>query len=154
MGKINHDDYNSLLVKTKSEAAKLRQMLDRIALDADITPELDGQIEELVTHLRRAPLNQNGNRALLKKIDQNIAQLKNSNGHCTTCHHCNGRVLLSDAFCPSCGLTLSNGSVTVTPSNTCAKCNTPVEPSDAFCAGCGAALDPLHASPFEKALVM
>lgn len=154
MGKISHDDYNTLLVRSKADAARLRQMLDRFGLNSDVTPELDAQIEELVAHTRRAPLNRNGNRALLESIDRNIAQLRNGNGHCTTCHHCNGRVQLSDAFCPSCGLALSNGCVTVTASNTCTNCHTPVEPSDAFCAGCGTALDPLHASPFENALVM
>lgn len=154
MGKLTHDDYNTLLVKSKSEAARLRQLLDRLTLDSDINPELDAQIEELVAHTRCAPLNRNGNHALLEKIDQNIARLKNSHGHCTTCQHCNGRVVLSDAFCPSCGLALSNGHVQVISSNTCIKCQTPVEPSDVFCTGCGTALDPLHVPPYGKALVM
>ncbi len=154
MGKLTHDDYNNLLASSKTEAARLRQMLDRVALSTDISPEINAQIEALVADTRRTPLNRNGNRAMLKQIDRNISQLKTSNGHCTTCHHCNGRVLLGDSFCPSCGLALSNGQLKTAAPNTCQKCSAPVEPADAFCAGCGTALDPLHSPPLEKALVM
>ncbi|GAB4436157.1 MAG: hypothetical protein Kow0031_17920 [Anaerolineae bacterium] len=154
MGKLTHDDYNTLLVKSKTEAARLRQMLDRMTFESGISPEVDAQIEALIADTRQLPLNRNGNRALLKQIDRNIAQLKSSNGHCTACPHCDGRVLLSDSFCPSCGLALNNGPATIATANTCQKCSAPVEPADAYCAGCGAALDPLHSASLEKALVL
>jgi hypothetical protein len=144
MGKMSHEDYEVILVESKTEAARIRKEMDRLADHTALDPTIGAEIEALVTTARKN--NRNGSRKMLQEIDQNIAQLKNGNGHTTACSHCYGRVRIGDAFCPCCGHSL-NGSQAATAdhhrSNQCSECGALIQPADAFCASCGAALTPM-----------
>ena len=144
MGKIGHEDYELLLVESKTEAARSRKQMDRLADHSTLDPTVDAEIEALVSIVRQK--NGNGNRKMLLEVDQNIAQLKNGNGHTTACPHCYGRVMIGDSFCPCCGHSLNGGQAAAIDyhrSDRCDQCGGQIQPTDTFCASCGAALTPL-----------
>jgi DNA-directed RNA polymerase subunit RPC12/RpoP len=151
MGKVTHDDYNQLLSLSKSRAARIRQEMSLLTSKPDIHPELDTKIEQLITQTRRQSVaNINGYGTMLQQIDQDIAQLKHSNGRTTACPHCQGRVMVGDGFCPACGHTINNGHSVHTDreaDQACRECGSAVQATDAFCAACGQALDPLLQAP-------
>ena len=151
MGKVSDEDYITLVTKSKSEAAKIRQQLDQMANSSAISSVVDAEIEALVATIRATPY-ANGHQELLTHIDRDIDQLKTCNGHCATCCHCKGRVVIGDAFCPSCGQAQHNGHATHSLQDACQMCGLTVEPGDAYCAGCGVALHPLQVSQLEKIL--
>lgn len=151
MGKMTHEDYEVLLVESKAEAARIRRQMDRLADHSALDPALDAEIEALVLAARQhnGKGHGNGNRKMLQQVDQNIAQLKNGNGHTTACPHCYGRVVIGDSFCPCCGHSLNGGQVVPVDhrSDQCSECGESIQPTDAFCASCGAALTPLLNPP-------
>jgi hypothetical protein len=144
MGKLSHEDYEAILVESKTEAARIRKQMDRLADHSTLDPAIDAEIEALVLAARKN--SKNGNRKMLGQVDQNIAQLKNGNGHTTACPHCYGRVMIGDSFCPCCGHSVNGGQAATADhhrSNQCSECSAPIQPNDAFCASCGAALAPM-----------
>jgi predicted RNA-binding Zn-ribbon protein involved in translation (DUF1610 family) len=138
MGKVTQDDYDALLTKSKLEAARIRRQIDQISqsTEVDLDPNIDAEIEKLVTQLKNSPAN--GNEALLKEIDKEIEILKHARHDTLTCPNCGSIAQVDDAFCSSCGQSLENVKIN---EHTCPECGGPIQADDAFCAKCGMELD-------------
>ena len=137
MGKVTQEDYDQLLTKSKLEAAQIRRRIDQMSQDEiDLDPNIDAEIEKLVTQLKTSPAN--GNQALLKEIDKEIEILKHARHDTLTCPNCGNIAQADDAFCSSCGQSLENVKA---DENTCPECGASIESDDAFCAKCGAKLN-------------
>jgi predicted RNA-binding Zn-ribbon protein involved in translation (DUF1610 family) len=138
MGKVSAEDYQTLLTKTKLEAAKIRRQIDRLRNNAesDIDPTLAAKIETLVAKLKSSKLN--GNETLVREVDAEIESLKNiqldpETGQ-PTCPNCGQTFVVGDAFCSGCGHSLAG---IKTEQNVCPNCGYTFQPDDAFCAKCG-----------------
>jgi len=143
MGKVSDEDYNSLLHKTKLDAAHIRRQIDRLEElgEAAADTALDAEIENMVRRQRTAPLN--GNQALLKEIDAEIEALQTLDvDDGPACLQCGKPYQPGDAFCAGCGQSLPAVEIPpaaeVTPA--CPDCGAPAHSDDAFCAKCGASL--------------
>ena len=143
MGKVSAEDYQTLLQKTKLEAAQIRRQIDRLTDQAEVPtdPALDVEIETQVAQLRQHP--SNGNEALRQQVDAEIERLKRlgSTGEARgpACPHCGKPFEPGDAFCTGCGQALPEFAADPDEA-VCPDCGAAVEPDDAFCAACGAAL--------------
>jgi len=137
MGKVTQADYDTLLTKSKLEAAQIRRQIDQMTQhDIDLDPNIDAEIEKLVAQLKESPVN--GNKALLKEVDKEIEILKHAQHDTLTCPNCGSIAQVGDAFCSSCGQSLENVNVN---EDTCPECGASIEPDDAFCAKCGTQLN-------------
>jgi uncharacterized OB-fold protein len=137
MGKVTQEDYDTLLTKSKLEAAQIRRRIDQMSqVDVELDPNIDAEIENLVAQLKTA--HANGNKTLLKEVDKEIEILKHAGHDTLTCPDCGSIAQVGDAFCSSCGQSLENVQV---DANTCPECGTAIQPDDAFCAKCGTELD-------------
>jgi DNA-directed RNA polymerase subunit RPC12/RpoP len=144
MGKVSADDYETLLHRSKLEAAQIRRQIDRLGQGDDTlvaNPALDAEIEALVSQLRGQPANGNG--ALLQEIDAEIESLKQLAVDAETdgpaCPNCGKGYQAGDAFCTGCGQALPEPTA-ANLGERCPECGSPVEADDAFCAKCGFAL--------------
>jgi len=140
MGKVSADDYETLLHRSKLEAAQIRRQIDRLNQGAEsiANPALDAKIEALVSQMRgRQP---NGNGTLLEEIDAEIETLKElavaSETDGPACPNCGRGYQAGDAFCTGCGQALPELTAT-DPGERCPECGSPIEADDAFCAKCG-----------------
>lgn len=143
MGKVTAEDYETLLHRSKLEAAQIRRQIDRLSQGDEslVNPALEAEIEALVSQLRdQQP---NGSGALQQEIEAEIESLKQlaiepeTDG--SACPNCGKGYQPGDAFCTGCGQALPE--VTAADlGERCPECDTPVEADDAFCAKCGFAL--------------
>lgn len=143
MGKVSDEDYNSLLHKTKLDAAHIRRQIDRLEEmgEAATDDTLDAEIEALVRQQHSSPLN--GKKSLLKEIDAEIEAFKTLDfDDDFTCPNCGKPCSPNDAFCAGCGHALP--AFEVPPSTAsienCPDCGAPIHSDDAFCAKCGTVL--------------
>jgi hypothetical protein len=151
MGKVDEADYEILLNKAKSEAASIRQAIDRLSTTSEtMSRELDHEIEALIVQTRRTvPANDS---ALLRRVDTEISLLKDvhldeeeDDGGATeadssrTCAECGAFVRPGDLFCGTCGTPVQPRNANQT--NFCSNCGHKVTPADTFCVRCG---DQLH----------
>jgi len=143
MGKVSADDYETLLHRSKLEAAEIRRQIDRLSQGAEsiTNPALDAEIEALVSQLRgQQP---NGNVTLQQEIESEIKSLKqlvvqpDTDG--PACPNCGKDYQAGDAFCTGCGQALP-ALTAADLGERCPECGSPVEADDAFCAKCGFAL--------------
>jgi predicted RNA-binding Zn-ribbon protein involved in translation (DUF1610 family) len=143
MGKVSTEDYETLLPKSKLEAAQIRQQIDRLSQGRETAtdPALDTAIEQLVKQVRSRPFN--GNEPWLQEIDAEIEALKmmtfETEIAAFACPNCGKAYQSGDAFCTGCGQALPETTATDLGEN-CPECGAPVEADDAFCAKCGFAL--------------
>ena len=137
MGKVTQEDYDHLLTKSKLEAAQIRRQIDQMSQnEVDVDPNIDAEIEKLVTQLKTSPANEN--ESLLKEVDKEIEILKHAQHDTLTCPNCGSIAQVGDAFCSSCGQSLENVKIN---ENICPECGASIEPDDAFCAKCGTELN-------------
>ncbi len=140
MGKVTPEDYDTLLTKSKFEAADIRRQIDVLNRQdqTELDAALDTEIETLVSQVKSSQ--PNGNQALLAAVDAEIESLKHirADGDGAPCPHCDTTAQPGDVFCSNCGQALDT--VQADP-NRCPQCAAPIEPDDAFCAKCGAALE-------------
>lgn len=142
MGKVSEADYQTLLSKTKLEAAQIRRQIDHLSQEqlsvTDIDAALDAEIENLVAQLRND--RRNGNESLLQEVNAEIELLKNTPSQKSlACPNCAKRVRPEDAFCSGCGQSLDG--LKSANESACPECGAEIQPEDAFCAQCGAALN-------------
>jgi len=139
LGKVSDEDYQTLLVDTKLEAAKIRHQLDRLSasmLADPIDTDLDAEVETMIAQVRQ---NSSGDyKSLLKEVEVEIEQLKNlkPDSQSPLCSNCGHALNREDAFCARCGTAVQ---APISP-NTCPQCGYIHQPDDAFCARCGATL--------------
>jgi hypothetical protein len=144
MGKVSAEDYETLLPKTKLEAAKIRRQIDQLSHHAglDVDPAIEAKIESRVAELKSGHLN--GNETLLQKVEAEIELLKHiqldPEAGAPTCPNCGQPFAIGDAFCSGCGQSLAEIKIEA-DENTCPECGHAFQPGDAFCAKCGTALD-------------
>ncbi len=145
MGKVSAGDYETLLHKTKLEAAKIRQQIDRLSRSAEeaaVDPAVEAQIETLLNQLKASKLN--GYEALLPEIDAEIESLKSIKVEADVdgpaCPNCGQLFEPGDAFCSGCGQSLA-GVELGTAENICPQCGYAFQADDVFCAKCGTALE-------------
>jgi len=137
MGKVTQQDYDTLLTRSKLEAAQIRRQIDQMSQqEVDLDPDIDAEIEKLVAQLKTSPVN--GNEPLLKEVDKEIEILKHAQHDTQTCPNCGSIAQVGDAFCSSCGQSLENVRVN---ENTCPECDASIELDDTFCAKCGVELN-------------
>ena len=135
MGKVLVEDYETLLAKSKLEAAQIRRQIDLLSQSSEpeIDPAIAAKIETLVAELKSS--DQNGNEALWQDVEAEIETLKNVHLD-ATCPNCGKPIQVGDTFCSGCGQSLAE---VKTQRHTCSKCGAPIQPDDAFCAKCGTA---------------
>ena len=138
MGKLSQEDYDTLLAKTKTEAAQIRRQIDRLDSDAapQISPSLDADIEAMITRARNEALTANGNNTILREINAEIETLKHISIDGTACPNCGTTFRPGDVFCAGCGNALPKVAVASTE-NLCQSCGHTLQSGDAFCAKCG-----------------
>lgn len=156
MGKISTEDYESILTRSKLEAAQLRHQLDRLAENPELSidPALDAKIESLIRQARSTEAPTNGNQVMLNQINTTIKRLRTGrNGTATTCPICHAPFQSGDAFCSSCGNTLT-GIENTTDLPACPHCRKVAQPEDAFCTECGTSLDPMVMLQYNEASAM
>ena len=136
MGKVAPEDYEPLLAKSKLEAARIRQQIDRFCdeIEPEIDPALNVEIEALVTQLKNDKVNQ----TLRGEVDAEIETLKHMPQNSAACPNCGKPFPVGDAFCSGCGQSLAG---VISPTATCRECGAPIQPDDVFCAQCGVAVD-------------
>ncbi|HEX9924132.1 MAG TPA: zinc ribbon domain-containing protein [Anaerolineae bacterium] len=160
MGKVATEDYETLLNRTKLEAANVRRHIDQLNRSApeSIEAGLEAEIEALIAQTGRAALN--GNEALLREVEAEIELLKQvkpgpqmdvatpvrADG--LTCPHCAQPVQSGDAFCARCGQSLAGLEA---KENVCPECGYEHQPDDAFCARCGTTLTQAQQQTGENA---
>lgn len=133
MGKVATDDYQTLLVKAKLEAAHLRRQIDWLSQgDLALDPALDARLEALVAQTRQTE--PNGSSTLRRQVEAEIEALKQS--ATLACPHCGKLYQSGDMFCAGCGQAIPAAQ----PLSTCPQCGHTIQPDDAFCARCGSAL--------------
>lgn len=146
MGKVSTADYESLLAKTKLEAAQIRQQIDRFQANAQAgrNSVLDSEIETAVAQLKNNKQHPNGRKALLREIDIELEQLKivgvKARTERSICPYCGKNFVIGDAFCSGCGQSLA-AVQTINETEICATCGYSFQAGDLFCAKCGATLD-------------
>jgi len=134
MGKVSAEDYQTLLPKTRLQAANLRRQMDQLSPDTGpaIDPALDARIETLVAELKNGPMNDN--EALRQEVEAEIEALKHLQPDAETpCPHCGHTAQPGDTFCSRCGQAL--------PKTACPHCGHVVHSTDDFCARCGSVLN-------------
>jgi DNA-directed RNA polymerase subunit RPC12/RpoP len=143
MGKVSAEDYDTLLHRSKLEAAQIRRQIDRLSQGDEslVNPALDIEIEALVSQLKEQ--SSNGNGALLEEINAEIGSLKQLTVEAETdgpaCPNCGKGYQPGDAFCTGCGQALPELTAPDLGER-CPECDSPIEADDAFCAKCGFAL--------------
>ncbi|MCB0166515.1 MAG: zinc-ribbon domain-containing protein [Anaerolineae bacterium] len=155
MGKVSTEDYQSLLAKSKLEAARIRQAIDRLSSAEIVEQEqaLDAEIETLVAQLRQGS---EPAEALLHEVDAEIEALKSlppglptTEGR--TCPHCGAALRADDKFCSSCGQAMPEPAAEL--ADHCSHCGYTYEPGDAFCAHCGTPLTEAAIQNYENAKI-
>ncbi len=148
MGKISAEDYESLLNKTKLEAAEIRRQIDHLehSPTAGIEATLDAEVEALIARLNH---NFEADESLLAEVDAEIELLKDvelgqqpATGLADdklNCPNCHKTTLPGDTFCAHCGQSLAEPE-TEFDADACPKCGHSSQSDDLFCAKCGANL--------------
>lgn len=138
MGKLSQEDYDTLLARTKNEAAQLRRQIDRLSSDTapQITPSLDADIETMIAQARSEATTAKENKVLLREINAEIETLKHIPTNGTACLDCGTAYRPGDAFCSGCGGALPKAAA-VPAENQCSSCGHALQTGDAFCAKCG-----------------
>lgn len=143
MGKVSTEDYETLLTKTKIEAAKIRREIDLLSessVSHDAETALDAEIETLIAQLRQDQTMEK--EPLLREVDAEIEILKKARFDTAgtaglACPNCGKTIQLGDAFCSGCGQSAAG----LEPeADTCPQCGHAFQPDDAFCVKCGTAL--------------
>ena len=137
MGKLSQEDYDTLLAKTKNEAAQIRRQIDRLSSDAapQISPSLDADIEAMITQARSDATTAKENKVLLREVNAEIETLKHISTNGTGCLNCGTAFRPGDAFCADCGNTLPK--VAAAPTENLCQCGHTLQTGDAFCTKCG-----------------
>jgi len=149
MGKVSTEDYETLLNRTKLEAANVRRHIDQLNRSSTeaIDAALDAKIEALIAQMSSTGLN--GDELLLREVEAEIELLKQVKPEQPTdqaprfsqdgliCPQCAQPVRSGDAFCARCGQSLAELEV---KENICSECGYECQPDDTFCARCGTAL--------------
>jgi DNA-directed RNA polymerase subunit RPC12/RpoP len=155
MGKISTEDYETVLVKSKLNAAKIRQQIDLLVdlpEDEPVDEAVDMEIEKLVAGLRNN--HHTRDELLLAEVEAEIELLKNAGlSHSTqTCQKCGKRVQPEDVFCSRCGQPVAQPEAGPPPdADICPECGYKIKAGDAFCARCGAALNEMPLQNYENA---
>lgn len=160
MGKVLTEDYQRLLTKSKLEAARIRQEMDRLS-DAELVEQeqaLDTEIETQVAQLRQNP---NVDEALMADVEAEIEALQALCPHQPppanfVCPNCGTTLRADDKFCGSCGQAVSHPMAEIEILNTtdhCPDCEYHYQPDDAFCAQCGRPLDEAAIETYERAKI-
>lgn len=142
MGKVSTEDYQPLLAKSKLEAARIRQEMDRLS-SAEIAEQaqaLDDEIEVLIKQQRQ---NANADEALIREVDAEIEALKALHPVQPAqvdlaCPTCGAALRIDDKFCSGCGQAVPE--IAANQADRCPDCGYLYQPDDAFCAGCGRSL--------------
>lgn len=163
MGKVDAEDYEPLLNRTKLEAANIRRQLDRLnhAGSVEVEATLDAEIEALIARMKSGSLD--GKRALLREVDAEIELLKagdlaksgsHSNGPGAAdqpaCPNCGNTYQSGDAFCTRCGQSLAELEPE-SAASVCPECGHTYQPGDAFCAQCGTVLKEIKNQKYQDA---
>jgi len=153
MGKVSAEDYDTLLVRSKLNAAKIRQQIDLLSEAAEAEPvdeTVDAEIEQLVAQLRNG--HQAADELLLAEVEAEIELLKQAQAvpSAVSCSKCGKAVQPDDAFCSRCGQPVVQPEVKA-PADVCPACGYKIKADDAFCAKCGAALKKEPAQSYESA---
>ncbi len=141
MGKVSSEDYETLLPKTKIEAAQIRRKIDQLQQGyVESDPILEANLEALVAQLKNSDLSHN---SLLADVQADIDRLKQTGGDSQLCPQCDHLVDISDAFCAGCGHPMTDDVPPTADESaaSCAKCGMALQPGDAFCAQCGTATE-------------
>ena len=142
MGKVSSEDYDTLLAKTKLQAAQIRQQIDTLTQSptAQEDAALNAEIESLIAQYRNGNISDNANQ--MQEVDAEIERLKNVQPETQlVCSACQNPLHPNDAFCSRCGQPITVIKVKAeTMADSCPKCGRPSKTGDAFCAGCGAVL--------------
>jgi DNA-directed RNA polymerase subunit RPC12/RpoP len=142
MGKVSAEDYDTLLVKSKLNAAKIRRQIDLLSDIAEAEPvdePVDAEIEQLVASLRNG--HQAADELLLAEVEAEIELLKQLQAvpSAISCSKCGKPVQPDDAFCSRCGQPVVQPEVKA-PADACPTCGYKIKADDAFCAKCGTPL--------------
>lgn len=153
MGKVSAEDYDILLVRSKLNAAKIRQQIDLLSEAAEPEPvdeTVDAEIEQLVAQLRNG--HQAADEPLLAEVEAEIGLLKQAQAvpSAVSCSKCGKAVQPDDAFCSRCGQPVVQPEVKA-PADVCPACGYKIKADDAFCAKCGATLKKEPAQSYEPA---
>jgi hypothetical protein len=160
MGKVSTEDYETLLNRTKLEAAGVRRHIDQLKRSSTeaIDAALEAEIETLIA--QTSPAGLNGHEPLLREVETEIELLKQVKPGQPTdhaprfsqdgliCPQCAQPVQSGDAFCARCGHSLAELEV---KENICPECGYEYQPDDAFCARCGMALTEAQQQTGENA---
>jgi len=160
MGKVSNEDYETLLNRTKLEAAGVRRHIDRLNRSTPnaIEATLDAEIEILIAQMSTAGLN--GHEPLLAEVEAEIELLKQVKPEQpaqqgpdlsqagSICPHCDTPFRPGAAFCAHCGQSLAELKAKET---LCPECNYKYQPGDAFCVRCGTALTQAQQQTGENA---
>lgn len=142
LGRVDAIDYESLLAKTKLEAAQIRRRIDHLTQQITLDPALDAEIEGQVTQLKNNLPTKN--KALAAEVEAEIERLKQIGGPQSaplTCQDCGRQLPAEAAFCSGCGQAVSQPPVaSAEPVTQCPSCGYAIQADDAFCAHCGLAL--------------
>lgn len=153
MGKVSAEDYETLLNKTKMDAAQVRRHIDQLSRSTavDLESSLEAEIERQIASLKQGHFN--GNEALLREVEAEIELLKNIElaapagpaAATLACPKCRQTIRPGDTFCSHCGQSLAEFEAQTGP-DSCPRCGYAFQPEDLFCARCGVALqaDPNH----------
>ncbi len=142
MGKVSSEDHHLLLHKAKIDAAKIKQRIELLSTN-DIDYGLEAEIERLVADLKRDKSNRP--KALQRKIEAEIASLRDEQPTGPGCPHCRKANQPGDAFCSDCGHPLlAHGQ------DICPDCGYAFQPDDAYCSRCGSAFTTAGPGPRLK----
>jgi rRNA maturation endonuclease Nob1 len=147
MGKVATEDYETLLARTKLEAATIRRQIDQLSNISAPQPntELDAEIETLIARLRDDHRVQND--ALLPEVNAELELLKNVQvEHAlqtgSICATCGNSLQPDDAFCSRCGQSVPLPETKADlEAGVCPQCGYATQVGDAFCAQCGTSLN-------------
>lgn len=160
MGKVSSEDYETLLNRTKLEAANVRRHIDQLNRSSTevIDAALEAEIEALIA--QTSPAGLNGKETLLREVEAEIELLKQVKPEQPTdhaprfsrdgliCPQCAQPVRSGDVFCARCGQSLAELEV---KENICPECGYEYQPDDAFCARCGTTLTETQQQTGENA---
>ncbi len=140
MGKVLMEDYETLLNKTKVEAADIRRQIDMLSNKptAPVRADLDAEIETMIVQYRNG--NMADNEALLQAVNAEIELLKDAQPDAQpVCSACGKHLQTDDIFCSRCGQPVpTTESKTDVKTGFCPQCGHAVQAGDAFCVKCGA----------------